>query len=91
MSGYSIPAIRDTRIYRCQLGVCDEKDALTPVAHVIEKKESGALGIRNKSSKRWDAITTKGTARKVAPDEVIPLKDGIIFKIGDESITIKRN
>lgn len=91
LSGYSIPAIRDTRIYRCQLGVCDEKDALTPVAHVVEKKESGALGIRNKSSKRWDAVTTKGTARKVAPDEVIPLKDGIIFKIGDESITIKKN
>ena len=73
------------------MGVCDEKDALTPVAQVVEKKDSGALGIRNKSRKRWDAITTKGTARKVAPDEVIPLKDGITFKIGDESITIKAN
>lgn len=91
LSGYSIPAIKDSRIYRCQLGVCDEKDALTPVAQVVEKKDSGALGIRNKSRKRWDAITTKGTARKVAPDEVIPLKDGITFKIGDESITIKAN
>ena len=91
LSGYSIPAIKDSRIYRCQLGVCDEKDALTPVAHVVEKKDSGALGIRNKSGKRWDAITTKGAARKVAPDEVIPLKDGITFNIGDESITIKDN
>ena len=91
LSGYSIPAIRDSRIYRCQLGVCDEKDALAPVAHVVEKKDSGALGIRNKSGKRWDAITTKGTARKVAPDEVIPLKDGIVFSVGDESITIKAN
>ncbi len=91
LSGYSIPAIKDSRIYRCQLGVCDEKDALTPVAHVVEKKDSGALGIRNKSGKRWDAITTKGAARKVAPDEVIPLKDGITFNIGDESITIKAN
>ncbi len=91
LSGYSIPAIRDSRIYRCQLGVCDEKDALTPVAHVVEKKDSGALGIRNKSGRRWDAVTTKGVARKVAPDEVIPLKDGIVFNIGDESITIKAN
>lgn len=91
LSGYSIPAIKDSRIYRCQLGVCDEKDALTPVAHVVEKKDSGALGIRNKSGKRWDAITTKGAARKVVPDEVIPLKDGITFNISDESITIKAN
>ena len=91
LSGYSIPAIKDSRIYRCQLGVCDEKDALTPVAHVVEKKDSGALGIRNKSGKRWDAVTTKGAARKVAPDEVIPLKDGIVFNIGDESIAIKAN
>ena len=64
---------------------------MAPVAHVVEKKDSGALGIRNKSGKRWDAITTKGTARKVAPDEVIPLKDGIVFSVGDESITIKAN
>ena len=91
MSGYSIPAIKDSRIYRCQLGVCDEKDALTPVAHVVEKKDSGALGIRNKSGKRWDAVTTKGAARKVAQDEVIPLKDGIVFNIGDEAIAIKAN
>ena len=91
LSGYSIPAIKDSRIYRCQLGVCDEKDALTPVAHVVEKRDSGALGIRNKGGKRWDAVTTKGTARKVAPDEVIPLKDGIVFNIGDESIVIKAN
>ncbi|MCI9537655.1 MAG: serine/threonine protein kinase [Eubacterium sp.] len=91
LSRYSIPAVKDSRIYRCQLGVCDEKDALKPVAQVVQKKESGALGIRNKSGKRWDAITTKGTARKVAADEVIPLKDGIIFKTGDESITIKAN
>lgn len=91
LSGYSIPAIKDSRIYRCQLGVCDEKDALTPVAHVVAKKENGALGIRNKSGKRWDATTTKGTARKVAPDEVIPLKDGITFDISGETIVIRSN
>jgi len=91
LSGYSIPAIRDSRIYRCQLGVCDEKEALKPIAQVVEKQESGALGIRNKSGKRWDAITTKGTARKVESDDVIPLKDGITFSIDDETIAIKEN
>lgn len=88
---YCIPAIRDSRIYRCQLGVCNEKDAVAPVAHVIEKRDSGTLGIRNKSGKRWDATTTKGTARKVDPDEVVPLKDGIRLMIEDEEILIRKN
>lgn len=91
LSGYSIPAIKDSRVYRCQLGVCDEKDALTPVVQVVEKRETGILGIRNMSDRRWDAITTKGEVRKVAPDEVIPLKNGIVINIGDESVTIKSN
>ena len=92
LSEYSIPAVKDTRIYRCQLGVCDEKDALNPVAHIIGKKESpNELGIRNKSGNRWDAVTSKGIARKVAPDEVVPLKDGIRFTVSDETIFIKSN
>ena len=91
LSQYSIPAVKDSRIYRCQLGVCDETDALMPVAQVIAKKGTSDLGIRNKSAKRWDAISTKGAAKKVAPEEVIPLKDGIVFNTGEESITIKAN
>ena len=62
-----------------------------PVAQVVGKKGSDALGIRNKSKNRWDAISTKGAAKKVAPEEVIPLKDGIVFNTGEESITIKAN
>lgn len=92
LSGYSIPAIKGSRIYRCQLGVCDVTEALEPIAVVVEKKDSGALGIRNKSGRRWDAMTTKGTARKVESEEIIPLKDGITFhtNIGDETtIAIK--
>ena len=92
MSKYSIPVLKDSYIFRCQIGVCDEKEALVPVAQILEKKDSpGVLGIRNRSDKRWDAITSKGAARKVAPDEVIPIKDGITFKIFDESIAIKAN
>lgn len=88
---YSIPAVSDSRIYRCQLGVCDEKDALAPVALVVRKKGSDILGIRNKSEKRWDAVNTKGEPRKVAPEEVVPLKAGIIIKIEDETVTIEAN
>lgn len=88
---YSIPAIKGSRIYRCQLGVCDEKDALSPVAQVLEKPDTKALGIRNKTDRRWDAVSSKGVAKKVAPDEVIPLKDGISFTYADETVTIIEN
>lgn len=92
LSSYSIPAVRDSRIFRCQLGVCDEKAALEPVAHVICKKNSpNTLGIKNKSGKYWNAVTSKGVDRRVAPDEVIPLKDGITFTVADETISIKSN
>ena len=92
LSEYSIPAIKDSRVYRCQLGVCDANDALNPVAHIVEKKDApGVFGIRNKTDRRWDAVTTKGVARKVAPDEVIPVKPGITFTIEDEKIIIEAN
>lgn len=90
-SDYSIPAIKDSRIYRCQLGVCNDKDALQPVGSVLTKKDSGALGVRNKSGRHWDAVTSKGVPKKVAPDEVIPLKDGIKFTVENETIVIKAN
>lgn len=90
-SDYAIPAIRGSRIYRCQIGICDAKEALEPVAQVLQKQESGVLGIKNKSGKRWDAITSKGTVRKVAPNEVIPLKDGVTFSVANETIIIKEN
>lgn len=88
---YAIPALKGTRIYRCQLGVCNEADALAPVAAVLKKRDTGALGIKNKSGKNWDAITSKGVSRKVSADEVIPLKDGIKFTCEgtDDTITIK--
>lgn len=91
LSDYHIPAVKGSRIYRCQLGVCNADDALNPVASVLEKEDSGMLGIKNKSGKRWDAITSKGAAKKVAPDEVIPLKDGIMFTVEGQTVAIKEN
>lgn len=88
---YSIPAIKGSRIYRCQLGVCGEKEALSPVAQVIERPDTKLLGIRNKTDRRWDAISSKGMAKKVAPEEVIPLKNGITFTYADECVTIIEN
>ena len=92
LSEYSIPAVKDSRIYRCQLGVCDEKDALSPVARVLEKRDApGVLGIKNMSENRWDAVTSKGMAKKVASGDVVPLKNGIRFTVFDETVMIKSN
>lgn len=92
LSRYAIPAVRGSRVYRCQLGACDAKDALRPVAMVVAKESRpDMLGVRNKSERRWDAVSTKGEARKVAPEETIPLKDGIRFTAWGETIEIRSN
>ena len=92
LAEYSIPAVRDSRIYRCQLGVCNEKEALDPVAHILAKKDNpDVLGVMNKSGKTWNAVTSKGTPREVKPGEVIPLKDGITFKVFNAETAIKSN
>ena len=82
----------DSRIYRCQLGVCRADEALKPMGRVIAKKDNpGMLGVRNLSDKSWNAVTPSGKAKHVMPDEIVPLKDGISFVIGDEKICIKSN
>lgn len=89
---YAIPGMPDSRIYRCQLGVCRADEALHPMGRVISKKDTpGLLGIRNLSGKRWSATTPSGKSRHVMPDEVVPLKDGISFVIDNEKIEIKSN
>lgn len=88
---YSIPAVRNARIYRCQLGVCNSEDALSPVARVILNTQDNSLCIINESGKRWDATTPSGKNRKVEPNGVVPLKDGIAFTVFDYTITIRKN
>ena len=92
LEDYSIPAIRNARIYRCQLGICNESEALAPVAQVVERADHpGVYSLRNRSGHRWDAVTSKGVARKVAADEVVPVKDGIQLTINGAKILIKEN
>ena len=89
---YSIPAIPNSRIYKCQLGVCNDTDALNPIASIISKgKDNNTLGIRNKTDRKWNAVSSKGVPKKVDAGEVIPLKDGITFTVEDMTIKIKEN
>ncbi len=88
---YSIPAIRDSRIYKCQLMVCDGAEALDPIAQVVQKNGSGELGLRNCSGKAWQALTPSGRQKKVAAGEVVPLRDGIRLIVDGEEIQILQN
>lgn len=89
---YKIPGMPDSRIYRCQLGPCNANEALTPVGRVLANKSNpDQLGIRNLTQKYWNAETPSGKDRKVAPQEIVPLKNGIKLWIESEIITIEDN
>ena len=82
----------DSRIYRCQLGPCNANEALTPVGRVLANKSNpNQLGIRNMTHKYWNAETSSGKDRKVAPKENVPLKNGMKLWIESETITIEDN
>ncbi len=89
---YKIPAVKDSRIYKCQVGISDVSDALQPIGRVFSKKDNPKmLGIKNLSDKNWNATTPSGKTKKVVPDEIIPIIDGISFEAQMENIRIIKN
>ena len=91
VGGYNIPAVSGSRIYRCQLGICDEKDALDLVAQVLHKKDSNIWGIKNKSEKRWKMINSAGNEQRILPDEIVPLANGMTFYAFEEKFMVLEN
>ena len=89
---YKIPGMPDSRIYRCQLGPCNANEALMPIGRVLANKANpDLLGVRNLTQKYWNAETPGGKDRKVAPQEIVPLRNGIKLFIESEIITIEDN
>ena len=87
---YDIPGTRDSRIYRCQTCISDPDQALDPVGRVIaSKNDEKKLGLRNMTQGRWKAITSKGKNREVYPGDVIPLNEGIEFKVNGSNLVIR--
>ena len=86
---YKVPALGDSRIYRCQVGTCNAEDALNPVGNIV--RDGDKLKIKNLSNRSWNATTPSGVGKKVAPGEMIPLKSGITFTVNDTTIQIKEN
>ena len=92
-SEYSVPAIYDSRIYRCQLGPCNADEALKPFARIAynDPTRPNSLSIKNLTEGVWNAVTPSGKDKHVKSKEFIPLIDGIKFVIKNEEIAIKAN
>ena len=83
-------AAKNTRIYKCQLGVCNADEALTPIALVVAKNDDpNVLGLRNMTKNIVVGTTPSGKTNQVKPGEVIPLKAGISIKVLDGKIEIQ--
>ena len=78
---YAITAAKGSRIYRCQLGVCNADEALNPVALVVAKdNDPSVLGLKNMTTNILSAKTPSGNMRQVQPQEVVPFKAGIVIE-----------
>ena len=58
---------------------------------MANKANPDLLGVRNLTQKYWNAETPGGKDRKVAPQEIVPLRNGIKLFIESEIITIEDN
>ena len=90
LNDYAIPAIKNSRIYSCQIGIDDYK-ALAPVASIVPAKDTGELHIWNKTKDSWNATTPSGKSKTVVPENKIPLKNGIKFIVNGQEIKIEAN
>lgn len=85
---YTIPGIPGSRIYRCQVSICDIKDALNPVAVIVPNpKNPNLYGLRNLTDKTWAVTAPNGETRYVAPSEVAPLVKGLVVSVYDGKLS----
>lgn len=74
LPGVTTSAVKGNRIYRIQLGLCSDDEALDEIARIVAA--SGVLYCKNTSAKSWNASGSQGR-KKVAPGEYIPLENGL--------------
>lgn len=83
---YDIPVVSKARIYKCQLGTCSMSEALEPIAIILKKEKE--FCVKNKSNLIWAGTTLGGRRKKVEPDSMVPVREGISFEIEDKKIEI---
>lgn len=82
---YSVAIIKGTRIYRCQLGMCNIANALDPVGFVVANDQN-KLYLKNMTSNTWSAVTPSGKVNQVAPGGSVPFVSGIEIKVFEKQI-----
>lgn len=79
---YTIAAVSGSRIYRCQLGICNAGEALNPVALVVSKNNNPSiLGLKNMTTNILSAKELNGNVHQIHPQEILPIKKGIEVEI----------
>ncbi|WP_255910775.1 serine/threonine-protein kinase [Ruminococcus sp. zg-924] len=86
---YTVTAVKGSRIYRCQLGMCNADDALTPVGLIVSKPDNpSVLGYKNMLPDIIQATTPSGKVNQVPAKGVVPFKSGIIIEAFDKKIEL---
>ena len=84
---YSTAASKGTRVYRCQLGVCNIEDALAPVLLVVAKAD-GTLGVKNMTINPLKAFTPSRKEKVIEPGMVVPFISDISIVAYDKTISL---
>lgn len=86
---YSVPAAKKTRIYKCQLEVCNANEALTLIAEIVCKNnDPNILGFKNMSTLTLMGTSPSGNKNQIKPSDIIPVKAGISIQVSDSTINI---
>lgn len=84
---YTISALEGSRIFRCQLGMCNVEEALSPVFLIVPKEDDPTkLGVVNMTDRVIDATTPSGAVRTVVPGQGVPIISGITLTVFDKTI-----
>ena len=86
---YPVPAAKKTRIYKCQLEVCNANEALTLIAEIVCKNnDPSILGLKNMTTQTLMGTSPSGKIIPIKPNDVIPVKAGISIQVSDNKINI---
>lgn len=89
LGAYRLPAVRGTRVYRCQLGPCAVGSELDPVARVmVNARDARQVGLMNLSDEGWTATDARGASKRVSPGAVVAIGAGMTIDTTSAKIAV---
>ena len=85
---YTLAAVKNTRVFRCQLELVNMEHALDPVGTVLQDSK-GRWGIVNLSGTSMIGYTRAGEKREVKHKEFVPLLPGIRLHVQGSDIIVQ--